>query len=86
MGIVLPTSRVAPSHKSPTNLIIFSKPKIGKTSLLSTLDNCLILDLEGGSKYLNAMKVEAKTFEEIREIHNCKLEWQRVEDPHRHCN
>jgi hypothetical protein len=68
MGIVLPTSRVAPSHKSPTNLIIFSKPKIGKTSLLSTLDNCLILDLEEGSKYLNAMKVEAKTFEEIREI------------------
>lgn len=68
MGIVLPTSKVAPSHKSPVNLIIFSKPKIGKTSLLSTLDNCLILDLEGGTKYVNAMKVEAKSFEEIREI------------------
>jgi len=68
MGIILPTAKVAPSHKSPKNLIIFSKPKIGKTSLLSTLENCLILDLEGGTKYLNAMKVEAKTFEEIREI------------------
>lgn len=44
MGIVLPTAKVAPECKSPKNLIIFSKPKIGKTSLLSTLDNCLILD------------------------------------------
>lgn len=68
MGIVLPTTKVAPECKSPKNLIIFSKPKIGKTSLLSTLDNCLILDLEGGTKYLNAMKVEAKSFEELKEI------------------
>lgn len=67
-GIILPTAKVAPDAQSPRNLIIFSKPKTGKTSLLSTLDNCLILDLEGGTKYLNAMKVEAKSFEEIREI------------------
>ena len=68
MSIVLPTSKISPTQKSPANLIIFSKPKIGKTSLLSTLDNCLILDLEGGTKYLNAMKVEAKNFEDIKEI------------------
>lgn len=68
MSIVLPTTKVAPECKSPKNLIIFSKPKIGKTSLLSTLDNCLILDLEGGTKYLNAMKVEAKNFEDLKEI------------------
>ena len=68
MSIVLPTTKVAPDVKSPQNLIIFSKPKTGKTSLLATLDDCLILDLEGGTKYLNAMKVEAKSFEEIREI------------------
>ena len=67
-GIVLPTSKVAPDSQSPKNLIIFSKPKTGKTTLLSKLDNCLILDLEGGSKYLSALKVEAKNFEEIREI------------------
>lgn len=68
MSIVLPTAKVAPECKSPKNLIIFSKPKIGKTSLLSTLENCLILDLEGGTKYLNAMKVEAKSFEDIKAI------------------
>ena len=70
MGIILPKSRVAPESLSPKNLIIFSKPKTGKTSLLSELPNCLILDLEGGTKYLNAMKVEANTFEEIREVGN----------------
>ena len=68
MSIVLPTSKVAPEIKSPRVLIIFSKPKTGKTSLLSALDNCLILDLESGTKYVNALKVEAKTFEDIREI------------------
>jgi hypothetical protein len=70
MGIILPKSRVAPESLSPKNLIIFSKPKTGKTSLLSELPNCLILDLEGGTKYLNAMKVEANTFEEIKEVGN----------------
>ena len=70
MGIILPKSRVAPESLSPKNLIIFSKPKTGKTSLLSELPDCLILDLEGGTKYLNAMKVEANTFEEIREVGN----------------
>jgi hypothetical protein len=70
MGIILPKSRVAPESLSPKNLIIFSKPKTGKTSLLSELPNCLILDLEGGTKYLNAMKVEANSFEEIKEVGN----------------
>ena len=70
MGIILPKSRVAPESLSPKNLIIFSKPKTGKTSLLSELPDCLILDLEGGTKYLNAMKVEANSFEEIKEVGN----------------
>jgi energy-coupling factor transporter ATP-binding protein EcfA2 len=68
MSIILPTSKVAPQMKSPKVLIIFSKPKTGKTKLLAALDNCLILDLEKGTKYIDALKVEAETFEEIREI------------------
>lgn len=66
--LILPTARLDAEAKSPQNLIIFSKPKTGKTSLIAQLDNCLILDLEGGTKYLNAMKVHATTFEEIAEI------------------
>ena len=68
MSIELPTKKVKATQQSPKNLIIFSKPKIGKTSLVSQLENCLILDLEDGSKYLDALKVKARTFEEIKEI------------------
>lgn len=66
--IVLPTKKVSAETKSPKNLIIFSKPKVGKTTLLSELDNCLILDLEDGTDYVDAMKIKAKSVEDIRAI------------------
>ena len=68
MEIKLPTGKVPAAHKSPKNLIIFSKPKAGKTTLLSQLDNCLILDLENGSDYVDAMKVKATSLAEIKQI------------------
>lgn len=66
--IVLPTKVVPAEHKSPSNLIIFSKPKVGKTSLFSQLENCLILDLEKGSKYVDALKITAESVEDIEKI------------------
>lgn len=36
--------------------------------MLSQLDNCLILDLEKGSKYVDALKIEASSIEEIKHI------------------
>lgn len=68
MEIKLPTTKVPASHTSPKNLIIFSKPKTGKTTLLSQLDNCLILDLEDGSDYVEALKVKAKSIDDIKQI------------------
>lgn len=68
--IKLPKQKVKASTQSPKNLIIFSKPKVGKSSLLAELDNCLLIDLEGGSDYLDALKVSAKTVEDIKEIGN----------------
>ena len=68
MEIILPTKKDPAESSSPKNLIIFAKPKTGKTSLLAQLDNCLILDLEKGSKYLDAMKVEANSIDEIKQI------------------
>jgi hypothetical protein len=65
--IELPKAKIAASQKSPSNLIIFSKPKVGKTSLFSQLDNCLIMDLEKGTKYLDALKVEINSWEDIRD-------------------
>lgn len=68
MEIKLPTGKVPAQALSPRNLIIFSKPKTGKTTLLSQLDNCLILDLEQGSIYLEAMKVEANSIADIKAV------------------
>jgi energy-coupling factor transporter ATP-binding protein EcfA2 len=66
--IVLPMTKVSAETKSPKNLIIFSKPKVGKTTLLSQLENCLILDLEDGSDYVDAIKLKARSIDDIRAI------------------
>ena len=66
--ITLPTGIEPASIKSPKNLIIFSKPKVGKTTLLAGLENCLLLDLEQGSDYVAAMKIQANSVDEIKEI------------------
>jgi hypothetical protein len=66
--IVLPTKKVSAETKSPKNLIIFSKPKVGKTTLLSELENCLILDLEDGTDYVDAIKLKARSIEDIKAI------------------
>ena len=68
MSIKLPTKKVKATHQSPNNLIIFSKPKVGKSSLLAELEDCLLLDLENGSDYVDALKVKASSIEEIKEI------------------
>lgn len=67
-GFVLPTKPIKATHKSPKNMIIFSKPKTGKTSLLAQLPNWLILDLEDGTDYVDALKVKAKSFDDIKKI------------------
>lgn len=54
MDIILPKE----NHEPETNansMIIFGKEKCGKTTALSKLENCLIIDTENGSR-----KVEAK--------------------------
>lgn len=66
--ITLPKKKVKALSQSPDNLIIFSKPKAGKTSLLAELDDCLIIDLEKGSKYVDALKVEAGSVQDIKAI------------------
>lgn len=64
-GITLPTKKVKAESTSPNNLIIYSKPKVGKTELCAQLEDALLLDLEEGSKFVDAMKIGARTVEEI---------------------
>jgi hypothetical protein len=66
--LILPMGKSMAEIKSPKNLIIFSKPKVGKTTLLANLDNCLLVDLEDGSDYVSAMKVKARSIDDIKKI------------------
>jgi hypothetical protein len=63
--IFLPTTPIKATVQNPENLIIFSKPKVGKTSLLAKLENCLIFDLEEGSNYVDALKIKINNYTDI---------------------
>ena len=67
--ISLPGLREEPLINNPQNLIIFSRPKVGKSTLLTGLEDSLLLDIEDGSNYLKNIRVlKAKTVEEIKAI------------------
>lgn len=68
--IVLPKEKVKAKVENPRFLIIFGKPKAGKTTLASKLDNNLIIDLEGGSEFLEALAVQARSVKDLGEITN----------------
>lgn len=70
MSIELPTSKIPASIQDPRNLIIFGKSKIGKSSAIAALPDALILDLESGYAYIEAMKVECNNLTDIGEV--CK--------------
>lgn len=66
--IVLPTEKVKAEVSNPRFLIIFGKPKSGKTTIVSELENNLIIDLEGGSQFLDALSVQARNVADLGEI------------------
>ena len=64
----LPKTKVGALRKSPKNMVIYGPPKIGKTTALSQLDDCLIIDLEEGSDMIEALKVKASNLGELAEV------------------
>lgn len=70
MSIELPTSKIPAATQDPKNLIIFGLPKCGKTTILSTLENNLLLDMEDGSDYVDALKIKVHSLKELKEV--CK--------------
>lgn len=67
-GLVLPTKRIPAKSTNPKYLILYGLPKAGKTSALALLENNLIIDLEGGSDFIDAMSVQARTITDLGEI------------------
>ncbi len=64
----LPKIKVKASRVNPKRLVVYSKPKAGKTTLFASLENCLIIDLENGSDYVDAIKVKVNNLTELREL------------------
>lgn len=65
--MILPKEKTKAEIQSPETLILYGPPKIGKTTLLATLDNFLILDFEKGSKKIDALKLEINDLKELKE-------------------
>jgi hypothetical protein len=65
MSIILPTSKVKAARQNPKRIVIYSKPKTGKTTAYAGLENNLILDLENGTDFIDALKVKIGGLQEL---------------------
>ena len=66
--ITLPKEKQKPKVSDPKLLILFGRPKSGKSLIASSIDNNLIIDLEDGYKALEAMVVQARSVKDFGEI------------------
>lgn len=53
----IPNSIVQSTRVNPKSMVLFAKPKVGKTEMCAGLPNSLLIDLEDGSEFVNAMKI-----------------------------
>jgi len=68
MSMILPTSKVKAERTNPKRLVIYSKPKTGKTTCYAGLEDNLIIDLENGTEYLDALKVKVSSLQELLDV------------------
>jgi hypothetical protein len=63
--MILPTSKIKAGEVNPKRLLIYSKPKTGKTTAFAGLENNLLIDLENGSNYVDALKIKVNSLKEL---------------------
>ena len=68
--INLPSKPRPALSSTPKRMILFSKPKVGKTFTVSKLPDCLILDFEEGTLAIDAMSYPIKSIKDVAEV--CK--------------
>jgi predicted kinase len=64
----LPTERQQVTDYNPSLMVLFGKPKSGKSTIAAALDNALIIDLEDGYRSLPVMRVKARSAKDLLEI------------------
>jgi AAA domain len=78
----LPTSRTPAERRDPRFILIYGPPKIGKTTILSQLEDNLIIDTESGTDFLEALKLKTSNEHEFRET--CSKIASKQPRPYRH--
>ena len=64
MGLI-PKEKIKRKTDNPKNLIMFGLPKVGKTTLLSMLPKCLIVDFEDGTDYVESYAVKISNYKQL---------------------
>jgi len=64
----LPTKKSKPIEQNPKFMILFGKPKCGKSTVAAALEDAVIIDLEDGTDYLECMSIKANTIDDLRNI------------------
>ena len=54
---LIPKEIVKSTRKNPKSIVLFAKPKTGKSTMVAALPNSLLIDLEDGSDFLDAVKI-----------------------------
>ena len=75
----LPKSKSKVVDYNPSFAIIYSRPKMGKSTMMSALDDNLIIDLEDGYKSLEVLKIQARSYNDLKEIRNLVIQ-KGIED------
>jgi hypothetical protein len=68
--ITLPKEKSQPKVNNPKFLILFGRPKAGKSTLMASLENNLIIDLENGYQALPSLNVQARSISDFGDIAN----------------
>jgi len=66
--MILPKKKRPAIKVDPKRLLLFGSPKCGKTTVLSALEDCLIVDLEEGSDYVEAAVVKVNSLKDFAEL------------------
>ncbi len=61
----LPFERRKAKRIDSKRLLLFGAPKCGKTTIVSELEDCLIVDMEKGSNYVDGMIVEVNSLSDF---------------------
>lgn len=64
----LPTERRPVQQYNPRLMVLFGKPKSGKSTIMAAIDDNLIVDLEDGYRSLSVMCVQARNYNDFIEI------------------